>query len=123
MWVYENLGPILVLAFAAGMGLHFLKRWLERRAYLRLREDCVDAVRDARGGSPEAIVREAELMRELNSSRLPSWLGGLGRHARRWAMYCAALALLVLLARKSGPGGTGGPGSRINGSTARVHPH
>lgn len=122
MWVYENLGPVLALAFAAGMGLHFLKRWLERRAYLRLREDCVDAVRDARCGIPEAIVREAELMRELNSSRLPSWRGGLGRHARRWAMYCAALALLVHFALGSGPRSTTSPGSRTGGNITRAHP-
>lgn len=120
MWMYENLGTVLALTFAVGLAFHFAVRWHDRRSYSRLREACVEAVQEARTGDAEAVVRQAELMRDLASTHLPSWFGGLARPLRRWTMICAAVALVTLLARASESRATGHNRSRPGASAAHA---
>ncbi|MGA8891224.1 MAG: hypothetical protein WB493_06630 [Anaeromyxobacteraceae bacterium] len=101
LWFYGHLESIVVGAFAIGIVAHFLRRRVDRRRYLELRDEYEDAIREAREGhgAPPAIVREAELRRSFAEARMLGWFEGFGHSMARWAKVCAAFVLVALFLR------------------------
>jgi hypothetical protein len=102
MFVYDNLGSVIASVFVAGIVLHFVRRWRERRLYFRLRAAYVEAVRlrQATDCDPATVVREEELRREFMRVWLPGWFEGLWFRVKRLLQACAALTLAAFLLKE-----------------------
>lgn len=100
-WFYGHLEFLILGLFAAGISAHFWSRRVDRRRYRELRSEYEEAIRETRdsGGTPPAIVREAELRRAFADARMPGWFEGFGRTVGRWAKFTAAATLLALFLR------------------------
>lgn len=97
LWFYGHLELIVAGIFVSGVGLHFLRRWRQRRRYLALRAAYAAALREAREthGDPEVVVRGVELHRAMMNSWMPGWFEGIGRCVVRWGKVCAVFTLVA----------------------------